>query len=195
MRDGGYRALGAGLRRWADVPDAELARAYALFRPVERPARTLLQRAGEPAARVWFVVSGLTRVFSTGDDGAERTVAFRAEGELVCAYAAALSGTPSQTSIETIEPCDLLVAPRPAFAELCRDHPAWSRLVATLTERRYVDVEARTRDLLTSDATTRYRHFLRDEPVLAQRLTQKQIAGYVGVTPEALSRIRATLLA
>jgi CRP-like cAMP-binding protein len=195
MRDDGYRALAAGLRRWGDLPDAELARARAVFRPVHRPARTLLQRAGEPADRVWFLVSGLTRVFSTGADGVERTTAFRAEGELVCAYAAALSGTPSRTSIETIEACDLLVAPRVAFDDLSRGHPAWPRLLAVLTERRYVDVEERTRDLLTSDATTRYRHFLRDEPALARRLTQKQIAGYVGVTPESLSRIRATLLA
>jgi CRP-like cAMP-binding protein len=195
MRDGGYPALAAGLRRWADLPAGELTRARDAFRPVHRPAGTLLQRAGEPADRIWFVVRGLTRVFPGNGGGSDRTTAFRAEGELVCAYAAALHERPSPTSIETLEPSDLLVATRTAFRRLCDGDPAWARLVAAMTERRYVQEEARSRDLLTTDATTRYRRFLDDEPELAGRLTQRQIAGYVGVTPEALSRIRATLRA
>ena len=53
--------------------------------------------------------------------------------------------------------------------------------------------ERRHQELLTEDATTRYRAFVTERPALAARLTQRQIAAYIGVTPEAVSRIRAAL--
>jgi CRP-like cAMP-binding protein len=64
-----------------------------------------------------------------------------------------------------------------------------------MTERLFRDEERRHRQLLTEDATTRYRVFVTEQPRLAARLTQRQIASYVGVSPEALSRIRAALAA
>jgi CRP-like cAMP-binding protein len=62
-----------------------------------------------------------------------------------------------------------------------------------MTEQLFLDEERRHRELLTEDATTRYRTFLATEPGLVARLTQRQVAAYVGVTPEALSRIRTAL--
>ena len=184
-----YAALDAALRRWAPIPDAELARAHRIFRPRRVPARTLLQRAGEPAGAVSFIVRGLTRTYLAGG-GAERVRAFRAEGELVCAYAAALRRAPAAESIETLEECDLLSAARPAFDALCAGHPAWAAMRAAMTERLYLDEERRARDLLGAGAAERYRAFVAERPALAARLTQRQIAAYVGITPEALSRLR-----
>jgi len=188
-----YAALDDGFRRWAAIPDTELAKAHAVFRPVRVPARAMLQRGGEPVAHVWFVVHGLIRVLYLGASGVERTKAFRAEGELVCAYSAALRDTPSHQYIEAVEPCELLAARRTDFARLCAGHPAWTDAVGAMTERLFLDEERRHQDLLTVDATTRYRAFVAEQPALAARLTQRQIAAYVGVTPEAVSRIRAGL--
>jgi CRP-like cAMP-binding protein len=188
-----YSVLDRGFRRWGAVPDGELAKAHAIFRPSHTPARTLLQRAGEPEANVSFVLTGLTRMYYLADDGVERTKGFRAEGALVCSYAATLRSAPSHLFIETLEPCDLLTASRPAFAQLCAGHPAWAAVLAAMTEQLFLDEERRHRELLTEDATTRYRTFLATEPGLVARLTQRQVAAYVGVTPEALSRIRTAL--
>jgi CRP-like cAMP-binding protein len=187
--------LDGAFRRWAAVPDADLAPTHAIFRPRQVPARTYLQRAGEPVEQVSFIVRGLTRICYVVDGGVERTTGFRAEGELVCVYAAALSGAPSQQFVETLEPCELLTARRVAFAELCASHPAWARVLVAMTERLFLDEQGRHRDLLTKDATARYRAFLTERPALAARLTQRQVASYVGVSPEALSRIRSALAA
>ncbi|MCU7724921.1 Crp/Fnr family transcriptional regulator [Actinoplanes sp. KI2] len=188
-----YSALDEGFRRWGPVPDAELAMAHAIFRPHRVPTRTLLQHAGAPAERVSFIVRGLTRMFYVGEGGVERTKGFRAEGELVCSYAAALRNKPSQLFIETLEPAELLTADRPAFVRLCAGHPAWAAVLGAMTERLFLDEERRHRQLLTEDATTRYRAFVAGQPALAARLTQRQIAAYVGVSAEALSRIRTAL--
>jgi CRP-like cAMP-binding protein len=185
-----YDALDRGLCRWGDVPDDELAKAHRIFRPETVPARTLLQRAGDPATRLWFIVRGLVRMYYVSADGVERTRGFRAEGELVCSYASALRGEPSPQFIEALGPCQLLGAPRTAFAELCAGHSSWAAVLSAMTERLCLDEERRHRELLTDDATRRYHAFLAAEPSLASRLTQRQIAAYVGISPESLSRIR-----
>ena len=185
--------LDAAFRRWAAVPDAELAKAHAIFRPRRLPARSYLQRAGEPVEQVSFITRGLTRFCYLVEGGAVRTTGFRAEGELVCAYAAALRQAPSQQFIEALEPCELLTASRSAFVQLCAGHPAWGQVLAALTERLFLDEQRRHRDLLTEDAAARYQTFVAERPELAGRLTQRQIASYVGVSPEALSRIRTAL--
>ncbi|MFI5912157.1 Crp/Fnr family transcriptional regulator [Dactylosporangium sp. NPDC051541] len=187
-----YAALDTALRQWAPIPDAELARAHRIFRPHRVPARTLLQRAGEPSDRVSFIVRGLARIYLVAGGGTERVRAFRAEGDLVCAYAAALRRAPSAEFIETLEECELLTAARPAFAALCGGHPAWTAMLNAMQERLFLDAERRSRDLLGADAAARYRSFLTERPALAARLTQRQIAAYVGITPEALSRLRHT---
>lgn len=190
-----YGALDEGFRRWAPVPAAELAKAHGIFHRRWVPAKTLLQRAGAPAEQVSFIVRGVTRMFYVGEGGVERTKGFRAEGELVCSYAAALRDAPSQQFIEALEPCELLTAHRLSFGRLCAGHPAWAAVLGAMTERLFLDEERRHRQLLTEDATTRYRAFVTEQPTLAARLTQRQIAAYVGVSPEALSRIRTALAA
>lgn len=185
-----YAALDKALLRWARVPVVELAKAHAIFRPRRVSAGALLQSAGQPVEDVSFIVRGLTRIYYVGERGTERTKGFRAEGELVCAYSAALGGAPSPQLIEAVEPCDLLTARRPAFVRLCDGHPSWRVMLAAMTERLFLDEERRHRALLTEDAATRYRRFLAEQGDLVPRLTQRQIAAYVGISPEALSRIR-----
>ncbi|WP_188316819.1 Crp/Fnr family transcriptional regulator [Solihabitans fulvus] len=181
------------VRGWGEFPDSELARARRLFRPVARPRGALLALAGEPASQVAFVARGLVRLYYADADGRERTHGFRAEGELVCAYRAALRDEPSQLSIAAVEACELLVAPFDGFRELCAGHPCWRDLVARLTEQLYVRQDRRQRELLLDDAATRYRTFVTEQAPLAARLTQRLIASYVGVTPVALSRIRRSV--
>lgn len=186
-----FAALDQAFLRWdAALPPEQLAAAHTVFHPRAVPAGTMLQRAGEPAREVSFIVRGLTRLFHVGESGSQRTQGFRAEGDLVCSYAAALRAAPSDQFIEALEPCELLVATRAGFARLCAGHPAWTEMIAAMTRQLFLDEERRHRQLLTDDATTRYRAFLSARPALAARLTQRQIAAYVGVTPEALSRIR-----
>ncbi|MFC4912475.1 Crp/Fnr family transcriptional regulator [Actinomadura gamaensis] len=191
----GFAALDRYFVRLADVPRDELPRMRGVFRPVRLARGELLFRAGEPADKVAFVVEGLIALWYSAADGRERVLGFRAEDELVCAYGAVLRDSPAHATAEALEETRLLVASRPAFDELCAGHPAWGRALAKLTDRLYLQQDERQRALLMDDAETRYRDFLAAYPHLAGRLTQRQIASYVGVTPVALSRIRSRMAA
>lgn len=183
----------AYLRSWGDLPAVELAKVPDVFRVLDVPARTQILRAGEKPGRVFFSLTGLTRLFYVDDAGTERTKAFRAERELICAYSALLRDEPSDVFIETVEPSRLLVATRERFSLLSAGHPGWREIITRLTERRLVEEEHRHGELLRYDATRRYLNFLSAEPDLAARLTQRLIAAYIGVTPVQLSRIRGRL--
>ncbi|NUR99531.1 MAG: Crp/Fnr family transcriptional regulator [Kribbellaceae bacterium] len=172
----------------------EADRGRRLFRAVRVGRGELFVRQGDPPNRVALVERGLFRLFGTDEGGNERTLAFRAEGELVCAYSAALRQEPSRIAIEALEPSEVLVAERPAYDVLVAENPGWQQLVAKLTEELYLRLDQRQRELLLDDASTRYQRFVADHGDLASRLTQRHIAAYVGVTPEALSRIRRRLI-
>jgi CRP-like cAMP-binding protein len=189
----GYEQLARYLRSWADVPGTELARIRTVFRPMQAGPGELLVRAGDPPSEVHFVVDGLVRVFYVDAEGVERTKAFRAENRLVCAFSAVLRGEPSQLFVETMTTSSLLVATREAFDRMVAGHPCWREVVSRITEQLYVEEERQRWELLTNDAATRYRHFLAEQPALAARLTQRQIASFLRITPESLSRIRARL--
>jgi CRP-like cAMP-binding protein len=178
----------------AQLPTADADRGRALFRPARVERGELLVRAGDRPDRVGFVERGLFRLYRSDAAGTERTLAFRAEGELVCAYSAALRRETSQVTIEALEPAELMVAPRSAYDAMVQASAGWQQLVARLTEALYLRVEQRQTELLLADATDRYRLFLAGHGDLAARLTQRQIASYVGITPEALSRIRRRLI-
>ncbi|GIG64084.1 Crp/Fnr family transcriptional regulator [Phytomonospora endophytica] len=188
-----HAAFAGYLRTWGDLPESELAKVGEVFRPLDVPERTQLVRAGERPGRVFFSLTGLSRIFHVDEGGTERIKAFRAEHELICAYSALLRDEPSDVHIETVEPSRLLVATRERFALLNAGHPGWREIIMRLTERRLVEEDHRHTELLRFDASRRYRNFLAAEPELAARLTQRLIASYIGVTPVQLSRIRAQL--
>lgn len=188
-----YEALDRYLIRLADIPRSELPRTRQVFRPVSLRRGELLFRAGDPADKVAFMARGLIALWYSAADGRERALGFRTEDELVCAYGAVLRDSPAHATAEALEDSRLLIASRPAFDELCAGHPAWGRALAKLTDRLYLQQDERQRALLLDDAETRYRDFLDGYPHLAGRLTQRQIASFVGVTPVALSRIRSRM--
>lgn len=176
------------------LPAEEADRGRRLFRPVRVERGELFVRQGDPPSRVALVEHGLFRLFGTDESGNERTLAFRSEGELVCAYSAALRQEPSRIAIEALEPSEVLVAERPAYDTMVAENAGWQRLMAQQTEALYLRLDQRQRELLLDDASTRYQRFVADHGALASRLTQRHIASYVGITPEALSRIRRRLI-
>ncbi len=190
----GYERLERYVRSRCAAPEAELAKIRQAFRPVRAERGTLLVRAGDEPSLIGFVARGLVRLYYADADGRERTYGYRADDELVCAYSAALRREPAPMNIAALEDTELLVASRDAFERLCAGHPCWEQLIAGLTAELYLRLERRQRDLLLADAPTRYQRFLAEQPALAARLTQREIASYIGVTPVALSRIRSRLI-
>jgi CRP-like cAMP-binding protein len=185
-----FLAIRQVLNRLVSPPDAEIEKFLALFgkRTLERDAYFL--QAGERSTELAFVNAGLLRFFYQTEDGKEFNKSFIPENQFAAAYSAYLTGAPARFNIQALEPSRLLVCNLHDVVELFDRHPCWQRLGRILAEQLYIKKETREAEFLLDDAETRYRNFQAAYPGLEDRLAQYHVAGYLGITPVALSRIR-----
>lgn len=183
---------------------AELAARAAPLQPAPRAVDRLLARcrvrqlrkgeaaleAGAVATDVLFVGPGLLRMVSTDADGTERTGQFFDAGQAITDPFSFFTGTPTEQRIEAIEPTLLLTIPKTALFEAYDEDHAIERFGRLLLEEALIGTQRRASRLLNMSVEERYDTFMQTRPEVARRVPQYLIASYLGVTPEALSRVR-----
>lgn len=105
----------------------------------------------------------------------------------------ALTGEPSQYSIDALEDSELLLLDRDAQNKLLEEIPKFERMFRMLLENRFVANQRRITGTLSLSAEERYLSFLKSYPDIVRRVPQSMIASYLGITPQSLSRIRKEL--
>jgi CRP-like cAMP-binding protein len=146
-------------------------------------------KIGGTSHEVGFVIEGLLKIYYLDFDGKVAIRNFCAEDSLVCPYSSVLSGTPSNVEIEAVEPSKLLVFKYSHISKGFGRHACWEELGRKIAETNYILRERREYQLLTQDAATRYASFQSDFKALHGRLTQNDIASYLGISYVSLSRI------
>ena len=144
---------------------------------------TILQRKGDTNSKVYFVESGLLRSYTIDEKGKEHIYMFGPENWLVTDNCK--PETPCQLFIDAIEDSVLNVASK---EEMLKETPDFNALF-----RRLNSMQNRIVMLMSSSAKERYEHFVETYPNITQRAPLKMVASYLGITPEALSRVRHEL--
>ncbi len=150
-----------------------------------------LLQAGQKASSIFFLNRGLLREFYVSADGDEATRRFCQEGELSGSLADLLSGSASMSSIEVIEEGEVWQFEWRAFDWLTKTCPDLMLVSRRFAEQLYLIKSRREFEMLTLSAADRYRRFIAEYPVLANRLPRHLIASYLGITPMHLSRLHA----
>jgi CRP/FNR family transcriptional regulator, anaerobic regulatory protein len=158
-------------------------------RKVDRKAHFL--HVGDRASTLGFVVSGLFRLYYTRSDGREFNKSFVAEGHFIAALESLLSGEASRVAFEALEDAELLVAPYEQVAAFYERDMFWQRFGRLHAERLLLRKVRREESLLLDPAPVRYEDFLREHGAIEGRVPAYHVASYLGITPEALSRIKA----
>lgn len=156
------------------------------------PGDTLL-RQGDPAPDLYVVRQGLAKMHYITADGKEFVKSFLAEGAFAGSLIAQLEGGNSSFSVTCLEPTVVEWAPESAVEDLFERDPAALRFGFKFFQSLALRKERREHNFLCLPAEERYRLFIEESPALAQRLSQADIARYLGITPVALSRIRGRL--
>jgi len=152
-----------------------------------------LLKAGEVSKDYFFVVSGCFRLFGVDDKGFEHNIQFAAENDWIADLGSFYSQKPSQLNIEALELSEVLRIQQQNLYELFETYPKLNRIFKVMIEHKYIELQNRVLQNFSSTAEERYLAFLEQYPHLKNRLPNTQIASYLGITPEFLSKIRKDL--
>jgi CRP/FNR family transcriptional regulator, anaerobic regulatory protein len=165
---------------------SEFAR-HILLRTVAPGAPLFLHEADHPFAYV--VRRGLIKNVYVREGGEEWIKSFIPEGRFFASISALEPGGRSSFSAVAVEHSELERIPFEILAKYAEIDLVWAntlrRAIMVFAARK----EQRERELLTLTAELRYRQFVADDPALERRLTQKDLAAYIGITPVGLNRI------
>ncbi|OXA88289.1 Crp/Fnr family transcriptional regulator [Flavobacterium hercynium] len=161
-----------------------------LFKQKLIPKKNFLLREGEICKFEGFVTKGLFRVYHIDKNGFEQILYFAIENWWITDIDSFTAETPSQLFIEALEDSEVLIISKKdkefAYANL----PQIEKLFRVMTQKTHVALQRRMIDNLSKTAESRYIEFTEKYPQLLQRLSNIQIAAYLGITNVFLSNIR-----
>jgi CRP-like cAMP-binding protein len=172
------------------LSDTEMEEFCSLFQQKTIPKKNFLLREGEVCKFEGFVTKGLFRVYHIDKNGFEQVLYFAIENWWITDIDSFTNEKPSQLFIEAIEDSEILLISKKdkefAYANL----PKVEKLFRVMTQKTHVALQRRMIDNLSKTAESRYIEFTEKYPQLIQRLSNIQIAAYLGITNVFLSNIR-----
>lgn len=150
-----------------------------------------LIRAGTVNYSGFLVVKGLLRNYHILPDGSERTVLFTSEGGSVASYATVFRNLPTVEQVTAIEETLVIAMDTREMRKLMESRPELRLAYSQVIEQLLLDAITRIDRFVLLSPEERYRAFVKENPGLEQRIPQKHLASYLGITPVSLSRIRA----
>lgn len=153
---------------------------------------TILLKEGQRSKESYFVLKGCIRAYYV-IDGEEKTTAFYTEMEALTPPCV-ISKTPSEYYVSCLEDNILMVSNADMEIEVNSKFPRFESLCRILSEellaKKQIDFDA----FKTSSPEQRYLNLIQKRPDLIQRVPQHQLASYLGIKPQSLSRLRARML-
>jgi CRP-like cAMP-binding protein len=157
-------------------------------------AKSILLHTGQICKHSYFVNSGILRSFNINDNIVEHVLNFACEGYWIGDMYSLISQKPGNLFIEVLEDAEVVLLSKENQELLYSKIPKLERFFRILTENSLVANQERLMDNLSLSAEERFEKFCKKYPALIQKIPQKQIASYIGVTPEFFSKMKSRLL-
>lgn len=151
----------------------------------------LLLKPGETARRLYFIRSGFLRAYFIDDQGKECTTWFMGKGDLMISVYSFFTQKPAHEYIEVLQDCKLQSLSWHELNAYYADFPQGNLLGRIVTQKYYILSEERSIFLRSQTPETRLNQLLERYPDIEQQTTLTNIASYLGMTRETLSRIRS----
>lgn len=155
----------------------------------EFPKKTLLLKIGRTENYLSFIEKGIVRFFVPREEN-DLTFDFAFENDFVSAYNSFLTQMPSIYNVETLSETVLWRVSYKDLQEIYAETSVGNKIGRYASEALYREKSRRELALLTDTAEERYLRLFTEQPQLIQKIPLKYIASYIGITPQALSRIR-----
>lgn len=147
-----------------------------------------------PCHFIGLIEKGICRFTHINSSGDERIVGFSLTGHLVSDYTACLCQRPALVNIQAITECHVLVIPYSALEHFWATSSSHQQLGRKVAEQLFVMTYRRLIESYCCSPEERYLELMNHYPDLKEQIPLKEIASYIGVTPETVSKIRKKLL-
>ncbi|MBL0315262.1 MAG: Crp/Fnr family transcriptional regulator [Flavobacteriales bacterium] len=186
--------LKANIAKRISITPVEWKGLMDIMHPLKIKKREFLLKAGDVCEFNTFIVKGCLRTFFTDDKGHEHIFQIGFEDWWASDLSSFVTGEPANYSIEALEDCELLQMHRDDYDKLLLTFPNYDRFFRILMQRAYVAAQQRMIDSMSYNAERRYLELVKKYPNMEMRVAQHHIASYLGITPEALSRIKRGII-
>jgi CRP-like cAMP-binding protein len=188
-----YSLIQKNIAKHISLDANEVAYFNALLHYKELRRRDVLLQEGQPCRYLNFVHAGALRAFYVDKEGVENSIMFAINDWWVTDMYAYINRKPAMMCIDAIEDSCLLQLSHENMEKLYVAVPKFETFFRILMQNSYIREQLRVIQRLSLSAEERYLNFIEKYPQFVERISQKQIASYLGITPEFLSAIRKKL--
>ena len=152
--------------------------------------KDLVLRTGDICQHQTYVIKGCLKIFYTDNTGTEHVVKFAIEDWWAFDLQSFVTQTPAFYSIKALEDTETFQISITNHNHLYEKIPKFEKFNRVMFQNSYILLQNRITQNLFGTAEEKYRHFSEKYPGLELRIPQKEIAAYLGITPEFLSMLR-----
>lgn len=186
-----YDLLIRNLGKYVNLSNEEVDIIQSLFTLKKFRKHQYILQEGDVSRFENFVCKGLTRTYEVDEKGQEHIVQFGPEDWWVGDLYSFLTDMPTAYNIDCLEDTKVLQISKPNLNLLYEKVPKMERHFRILIQNAFVSLTRRLSSTLSKSALERYEEFIKRYPHIEQRVPNHQIAAYLGITPQSLSRIRS----
>lgn len=182
--------LFSNIQKHIVLNDAEKNYLTSILEVKEVLRKELILKQEQQCKKIYFVVSGSLRAFHINNEGKDSTIMFAIQDWWITDMYCFINQKPALVAIEALENCQLIGLDFSSLEMLYQKTPKFERFFRILFQNAYSREQLRALDHISYTTEERYYRFVHKYPEIVQKITQKQIASYLGVTPEFLSAIK-----
>lgn len=182
--------LAQQIKKDVQVSDEELRFICREFKARQVGKSEFLLTQGKTCRFEGFVQEGCFRIFTIDEEGNERTLYFAVKGWWLMDIDSFMHQTPSELNIQALEDSKVLLIHKVDKERLYLELPVVEKLFRIMSQQALIAWQRRLMRNHCLTAKERYQHFKETYPTIANKLTDKKISSYLGITPEFLSKIK-----
>lgn len=183
----------AFLKLFRDIPAGDEALIMAAAEARSYKEGDYLFRADNICREMYFICTGVLRIMMLNEQGNEVTYFFLKENQFCSILNSFNNNVPAHESISAACNVNVLVFSRASLTKLFEQLPYLKTLIGQITQQALLDKIDLKNSYLGQNSTTRYKNFMMRQPEIALRVPLTDIASYLGITPQSLSRIRKNM--
>lgn len=188
-----YELILKNVSRFIELTPEEVRFFAALFKSKTVRKKQYLLQEGSVCRYEYFVNRGCLRTFFVDNKGLEHNVQFSVEDWWTGDMYSFLTQKPGRFNIVAVEDSDLLYIDYPSLEELYKKVPKFEKFFRLLLQNAFIALQERVLSGMSETAEERYINFRKKYASMDNRIPQNQVASFLGITPESLSRVRRQL--